>query len=538
MSFRGRGFIGAQSYPPDAGQFMSVASASGGTFTTSMKRALGYLVSNLTDLGIGAVGSNFLIYPFIGTTATVNALNLFSARTTAYNLSFVGSPTHGSGGVTFNGTTQYAIAPSLAIYPLGLTMANVSMGFCTSGMGTGTYVPMGFAMNNALQTKTYSTAGSYTFNPNVEAPGITSFTITSWGAGGAGGGSNATASNFPGGGAAGGGYATRAVTLTKAQGATNINITVGAGGSVSSGSNGGPGGDSIVTHPNFTGIDADGGFGGNVNTSGAAGGARTAPTTSSGATTFNGGAGAAGGAAAGRGGGGGGSSAGTGAVGGAGTTPTTTTGGAGGTAPTGGVNGGQGGNGVLGGAGFAGNPGTAGGGGGGGAGATSGAPNNRAGGAGGDGKVTISWTPATQVRLSMSIFNAGTSNNQVFNADVGGDSTSRFAYQTSPLQLQGVRVGSRRANNGNSADMGFYVQNNAGSAINGPSVMSSTSLDPSPIWYIGAINSWNSPSGTGNNAANFYSGSLNFAFIGPGLTNGQLQALFTLITNFNSILGR
>ena len=62
MSFRGRGFLGAQSYPPDAGQFQSVAFASGGTFTTSMKRALGYLVSNLSDLGIGAPGSNFFIY--------------------------------------------------------------------------------------------------------------------------------------------------------------------------------------------------------------------------------------------------------------------------------------------------------------------------------------------------------------------------------------------------------------------------------------------------------------------------------------------
>jgi hypothetical protein len=31
---------------------------------------------------------------------------------------------------------------------------------------------------------------------------------------------------------------------------------------------------------------------------------------------------------------------------------------------------------------------------------------------------------------------------------------------------------------------------------------------------------------------------LNFAFIGPGLTNGQLQALYTLITNYNTILGR
>ena len=531
MSFRGRGFIGAQSYPPDAGQFMSVASASGGTFTTSMKRALGYLVSNLTDLGIGAVGSNFLIYPFIGTTATVNALNLFSASTTAYNLSFVGSPTHGSGGVTFNGTTQYAVAPSLAIYPLGLTMANVSMGFCTSGMGTGTYIPMGFAMNNALQTKTYSTAGSYTFNPNVEAPGITSFTITAFGGGGAGGGTNGTTSNFPAGGGAGGNYVSRAVTLTKAQGATSMTIVVGSGGTAVSAANGNDGGTSSVVHPNFTGIAGGGGQGGRVN-GGTGGAGGTTSATLSGSTNFASGGGGAGGGVAGRGGAGGGSSAGTGGVGNLGSTSLNAGGGAGGTAPTGGVAGGAGGS-----NGSVGNTGTAGGGGGGGAGSTT-AGNNRAGGAGGDGRVTISWTPTTQVRLSMSIFNAGTSNNQLFNADVGGDSTSRFTYQTSPLQLQGVRVGSRRGNTGTAADMGFYVQNNAGSALNGPAVMSSTSLDPSPIWYIGAINSWNSSGGVGNSPANFYSGSLNFAFIGPGLTNGQLQALFTLITNFNSILGR
>ena len=66
MSFRGRGFIGAQNYPPAASKFLSVA---GGSFTTSEKRALAYLVDGLTDLGIGAVGSNFLIYPFIGGTA-------------------------------------------------------------------------------------------------------------------------------------------------------------------------------------------------------------------------------------------------------------------------------------------------------------------------------------------------------------------------------------------------------------------------------------------------------------------------------------
>ena len=536
MSFRGRSFLGAQAYPPAASKFLSVA---GGTFTTAEKRALGYLVEGLSNLGIGAVGSNFLIYPFIGRTAAKHALNLFYPASSSLNITWVGSPTQDASGSTFNGTTQYGILPSLAIYPLtpNLTTANISMGFNTAGMGGGTYIPMGYAMNAATQTKTYSTAGSFTFNPNTEAPGITSFTITAYGGGGAGGGANGTTSNRAGGGGAGGGYATSIVTLTKAQGATNISITVGAGGIGVTGSAGNTGGDSTITHPNITTITAKGGPGGNVNTAGAPGALVAGAAGNAGTTTFTGGSGAAGAAAIGNGGGGGGSSAGTAANGNAGTTPVNNTGGAGGTAPTGGVAGGQGGNGATGAAGTNGLPGTAGGGGGGGAGSTN-VGNNRAGGNGGDGKVTISWTPATQKRNSMSVFNAGTSNNQIFNADVGGDATSRFSYQTSPLQVQGSRVGSRRANAGAAADMGFYVNGNAGSAINGPVVMSTTSFDPSPLWYIGGVNNWAASSGVGNSLANAYSGSINFAFIGPGLTNAQLLAFNTLIPAYNAILGR
>ena len=536
MSFIGRGFLGAQAYPPIASKFLAVA---GGSFTTTQKRALAYLVDGLTDLGIGGIGSNFLIYPFLGGTAARHALNLFYPSSASLNITWVGSPTQGSVGTTFNGTTQYGILPSLAIYPLtpNLTTANISMGFNTSGMGTGTYIPMGFAMNAATQTKTYSTAGSFTFNPNTEAPGITSFTITAVGAGGAGGGANGTTSNRPGGGGAGGGYASSVVTLTKAQGATNISITVGTGGTANSGAAGGAGTDSTVTHPNITTITAKGGPGGNVNTAGAAGAAVAGAAGNAGTTTFTGGSGAAGGASPGFGGGGGGSSAGTAANGNAGTTPTSTAGGAGGTAPTGGVAGGAGGAGTVGGIGNNGNPGTTAGGGGGGAGSTN-AGNNKAGGAGGDGKVTISWTPTPQKRFSMSIFNAGVSNNQLFNADVGGDSTSRYSYQTTPSQVQGLRVGSRRGNTGTSTDIGFYVNNNAGGAINGPIVMSTTSLDPSPLWYLGGINNWAASSGVGNSLSNAYSGSLNFAFIGPGLSNTQLQALYTLVPTYNTILGR
>ena len=139
--------------------------------------------------------------------------------------------------------------------------------------------------------------------------------------------------------------------------------------------------------------------------------------------------------------------------------------------------------------------------------------------------------------LSNSTSNSGVSNNQLFNCDVGGDSTSRYSYQTSPLLLNGVRVASRRANTGTSTDGGFYVQNNAGTNLAIAS-MASTSFSPSPMWYFGAVNNWASASGAGNTAANLYSGALNFGFIGPALTDGQLQSMYTLITTYNTILGR
>jgi hypothetical protein len=527
MSFRGRVFTASLSYPAEAGIFMA-KSVSGGAYTTAQKRALGYLTGGLADLGIGAPGSNWFIYPFIGDTTAKNALNLFYPHLAEYNLTFIGSPTQSSAGTTFNGTTQYAIGPSLGLYPLtpNLTMANVSFGFCTTGIGAGTYTPIGYFSSAAVQTKTYSTAGSFTFNPQSEAPGITAFTITAFGGGGAGGGSNGAVSTRPGGGGAGGNYATRAVTLTIAQAATSMNINVGSGGTANSAAAGNNGGDSSVTHPNFTGIAAGGGQGGGVNVGSTGGAAGTTSATLSGSTTFAAGGGAAGSNTLNRGGSGGGSSAGTTAIGNAGSQSNNTSGAAGGTAPTGGVAGGAGGNTVT-----AGNPGTAGGGGGGGAGGTS-AGNNRAGGAGGAGKVTVSWTPGTFRRDTIAIFNTGA---QQLDCSVDSDNTSRFQLITT-AQLNGVRVGSRRGNTGTAADMGFYITNNAASSVSGPQVMSTTSYLPSPNFYIGATNSTNG--GTGSVAGSFYSGTLNFAFIGPGLTDGQLQAMTTLITTYNSILGR
>ena len=227
MSFNSVGFLGQQLYPKAAGQFLEIAGVS---FTTSQKRALGYLVNGLTELGIYNTDGQFFIYPFLGTTAGVNALNLFSAGTTALNLTFVGSPTQNISGTSFNGTTQYAVGPSLAVYPMGLALDDITMAVCVAGMSSGTYTPMGFYMANGLQTKTYSTAGSYTFDPNTEAPGITAFTISVWGSGAAGGSTLNSTSTYPAGGGAGGNYATRAVTLAGSQLNTSISITVGAAG--------------------------------------------------------------------------------------------------------------------------------------------------------------------------------------------------------------------------------------------------------------------------------------------------------------------
>ena len=131
-------------------------------------------------------------------------MNLFSADTTALNLTFVGSPTQNISGTSFNGTTQYAVGPSLAVYPMGLALDDITMAVCVAGMSSGTYTPMGFYMANGLQTKTYSTAGSYTFDPNTEAPGITAFTISVWGSGAAGGSTLNSTSTYPAGGGAGG----------------------------------------------------------------------------------------------------------------------------------------------------------------------------------------------------------------------------------------------------------------------------------------------------------------------------------------------
>jgi hypothetical protein len=52
------------------------------------------------------------------------------------------------------------------------------------------------------------------------------------------------------------------------------------------------------------------------------------------------------------------------------------------------------------------------------------------------------------------------------------------------------------------------------------------------------LNSWSASGGVGNSLSTPLSGTMNFAFMGPGLSNTQLQSFITLINVYNRILGR
>jgi len=178
-------------------------------------------------------------------------------------------------------------------------------------------VPAALAATN---TETFSSSTSWT-----APPGVTSVTAECWGGGGAGGGSTNTSGGAGGG---GGAYALRAVSVTPGNSYT---LTVGAGGSGSTGA-GTAGGDTSFTGDASAKCLAKGGGGGGAN--GGTAGSGGASGSSDGTTVFSGGGGAT--QVAGVGGGGGGS-AGTAAIGNNGA------GSVGGTAVTGGGPGGTGG---------------------------------------------------------------------------------------------------------------------------------------------------------------------------------------------------
>ncbi|UAY50643.1 PKD-like domain-containing protein [Ferruginibacter albus] len=240
----------------------------------------------------------------------------------------------------------------------------------------------------AQTTNTYNSSTTWT------CPiGVSSITVECWGAGGAGGG--ATANPSSGGGGGGGSYVKNtSIAVTPG---TTYTITVGAGGSGSTGA-GQAGGDSWFG--STTTILAKGGNGGNgaSSTNQTATGAAAVTTGNVGATSpFNyyGGAGGTGSSNGGSG-GGGGSSAGTGSNG------NNASGRNGGSAPTGGFAGADGstssGSGSNGGVGA------------GGAGGKASSSTDRSGGDGGDGRIKITYTVLTykDAWVSMDLTGGGT----------------------------------------------------------------------------------------------------------------------------------
>jgi fibronectin-binding autotransporter adhesin len=193
---------------------------------------------------------------------------------------------------------------------------------------------------------TFSSTGT-NVNTWVPAGGVTSATVSVWGAGGGGGGNN-TSDNYAGAGGGGGGFSQSVVSVTPG---VTYSLTVGAGGAggtTAASSSGTAGGASWFTSSTTTLVLARGGSGGAfasaaVSTGGAGGGS----ATGTGTLRYSGGNGGSSNNTGWGKGGSGGASAGLGGNGGNGSNDATTgcgdgNGLAGGVAPTGGVDGASG----------------------------------------------------------------------------------------------------------------------------------------------------------------------------------------------------
>lgn len=124
-----------------------------------------------------------------------------------------------------------------------------------------------FAGDVQGQVKTYTATGAFTYDPAVEAPGVTQFLVQVWGGGGAGGGR--TSSGGAGGGT-GGGFAYKIITITSGG---KIYGEVGVGQAGSTGNQTGRGGTSwaaTANNINNSFVRAAGGVGVNNNTTNAA----------------------------------------------------------------------------------------------------------------------------------------------------------------------------------------------------------------------------------------------------------------------------
>lgn len=88
----------------------------------------------------------YAFYPLMGSTLSANSYNLINVS--QYQINWVGSPTVSSGGITFNGTTQYGDTGFSPIAVSGFSEGNVTLGcWDATGFNSRTEAPMGATEN-------------------------------------------------------------------------------------------------------------------------------------------------------------------------------------------------------------------------------------------------------------------------------------------------------------------------------------------------------------------------------------------------------
>jgi hypothetical protein len=100
--------LGFQPNATEAQLFINACAATGNPLNTTQKSAINTLVTGLKTNGLWAKMD--AIYPMIGGVSATHKFNLKDPRDldAAYRLTFIGSPTHSSTGIQWNGTSQYA----------------------------------------------------------------------------------------------------------------------------------------------------------------------------------------------------------------------------------------------------------------------------------------------------------------------------------------------------------------------------------------------------------------------------------------------
>ena len=88
----------------DANAYIAAIIASGGTTDTTIENAIQTLFTDLKSAGV--YSKMLAFYPVVGGVAASHAIN--AKRDTTYDLTFVGGWTHGTSGMTSNGSTAYA----------------------------------------------------------------------------------------------------------------------------------------------------------------------------------------------------------------------------------------------------------------------------------------------------------------------------------------------------------------------------------------------------------------------------------------------